>query len=215
MLADDLLKFHTIPDLRELVISLENDSKSKQTELQHMVGSKYHDFIQSADLISSMQKQAEEMEQKLRQFWKYSEELTTKTNDLLDRTSRSQEKNSQAKTNSRNNIRMYKQSILILYSIAFYELLIPHLGIHSSSVWACLEECDVYGASRTVLLSKLAVKKVCIVSEIPPCSAFISSTLCDRFSDSFHSNLSEVRQTSFLEQVQTYSAILTQVTDLF
>ena len=52
--ADDLLKTRTIPDLRKLVYSLSADADGKQSELRSMVGSKYHDFIQSADAISKM-----------------------------------------------------------------------------------------------------------------------------------------------------------------
>ena len=37
MIADDLLKSHSISELRTLVNVLETDAVSKQTELQHMV----------------------------------------------------------------------------------------------------------------------------------------------------------------------------------
>lgn len=45
-LADDLLRTRHIPELREVVQSLQRDSEAKKTELQHMVGSKYLDFLQ-------------------------------------------------------------------------------------------------------------------------------------------------------------------------
>ena len=50
----DLLATHSIPELRQLVGSIEKDSFARKNDLQLMVGSKYHDFISSADRISEM-----------------------------------------------------------------------------------------------------------------------------------------------------------------
>ena len=85
-LADDLLRSRTIPELRELVNSLEKDSGSKKTELQHMVGSKYHDFIQSADKISSMKEKSIQIEQQILSCWSYNQELIAKAQTLLNHT---------------------------------------------------------------------------------------------------------------------------------
>ena len=84
--ADELLRTRSIPELRDLVYSLENDGNSKITELQVMVGSKYHDFIQSADAIAAMQLKSEFLESNLCRFLKLSEDVVTKTRDLLSRT---------------------------------------------------------------------------------------------------------------------------------
>jgi hypothetical protein len=89
MLVEDLLKNHSISELRELVISLEHDAISKQKELQQMVGSKYIDFIQSADLISLMQAKSIELEDKLQKFWKSSENIIAVTNLLLENSKKS------------------------------------------------------------------------------------------------------------------------------
>jgi hypothetical protein len=88
--AEELLKTRTIPELRDLVYSLENDGNSKITELQVMVGSKYHDFIQSADAIAAMQQKSEFLESNLCRFLQLSEEIVLKTKDLLSRTVNSQ-----------------------------------------------------------------------------------------------------------------------------
>jgi uncharacterized HAD superfamily protein len=85
-LADDLLRSRTIPELRELVSSLEKDSGSKKTELQHMVGSKYHDFIQSADKISAMKDKSVAIEQQLTAFWNQNQALIEKAQTLLQNT---------------------------------------------------------------------------------------------------------------------------------
>lgn len=82
-LADDLLRSRTIPELRELVNSLERDSGAKRTELQHMVGSKYHDFIQSADKISSMKNKSVALEQQISSFWASNEKLLSQARTIL------------------------------------------------------------------------------------------------------------------------------------
>jgi hypothetical protein len=93
--ADELLKTRTIPELRELVSSLENDGNSKITELQVMVGSKYHDFIQSADAIAAMGQKSEFLEANLNGFLKLSQDVVAKTRELLSRTSSDKEKQEQ------------------------------------------------------------------------------------------------------------------------
>ena len=83
-LADDLLRSRTIPELRDLVNSLEKDSKSKKTELQHMVGSKYHDFIQSADKIALMKEKSTALEKQIVIFWESNEQLLKKASTILN-----------------------------------------------------------------------------------------------------------------------------------
>src|SRR5437868_4833843 len=69
-LAEDLLKTRTIPELRDRVNQLDKESNAKKTELQLMVGSKYHDFIQSADMINEMRGQVTTVEQQIELLWK-------------------------------------------------------------------------------------------------------------------------------------------------
>ena len=111
--ADELLKTRTIPELRDLVYSLENDGNSKITELQVMVGSKYHDFIQSADAIAAMQQKSEFLESNLCRFLQLSEEIVLKTKDLLSRTvdSRSSDSRSIAP------LQIYKGFIAVMSSL--------------------------------------------------------------------------------------------------
>jgi hypothetical protein len=85
--AEELLKTRSIPDLRELVQTLETDAVSKVSELQSMVGSKYHDFIQSADAISAMQQKSEYLEGNLKKFLVLSQEVSGHTHELLEHTS--------------------------------------------------------------------------------------------------------------------------------
>lgn len=83
-LADDLLRTRTIPEIRELVVSLERDADGKKTELQHMVGSKYHDFIQSADKIASMREKSVALERQIKSFWEVNEKLVTQAKTILN-----------------------------------------------------------------------------------------------------------------------------------
>jgi hypothetical protein len=82
-LADDLLKTKSIAVLRNLVASLENDANSKKTELQHMVGSKYHDFIQSADTITSMNERSAEVDKMMGEFSSSTRSLVQNISELL------------------------------------------------------------------------------------------------------------------------------------
>jgi len=88
--ADDLLKTRTIPELRNLVGSLAVDGESKQTELRLMVGSKYHDFIQSADTIASMYSKSHEIWSRLTKFSTFSIKLIEHAKELLKHTEPSQ-----------------------------------------------------------------------------------------------------------------------------
>ena len=82
-MADELLKSNSIVELRDLVYSLEKDAEGKKTELQHMVGSKYHDFIQSADKISKMKSSSKKVEGMITDFWSQNADLIAKVQKLL------------------------------------------------------------------------------------------------------------------------------------
>ncbi len=102
-LADDLLKSRSVSVLRALVNSLESDADSKKTELQHMVGSKYQDFIQSADKISTMKDKSSEIDKKISTFNRVTHELVEKINDLLVQ-ALPHEKTSKLKQNDFRNV---------------------------------------------------------------------------------------------------------------
>lgn len=85
-LAEDLLKTRTIPELRDRVNQLEKESNAKKTELQLMVGSKYHDFIQSADMINEMRGQVTTVEQQIERLWKCNQDLVLRGHNLLSLT---------------------------------------------------------------------------------------------------------------------------------
>ena len=85
-LAEDLLKTRTIPELRDRVNQLEKESNAKKTELQLMVGSKYHDFIQSADMINEMRGQVTLVEQQIERLWKCNQDLVQRGHNLLNLT---------------------------------------------------------------------------------------------------------------------------------
>ena len=82
-LADDLLKSRSISDLRSLIHDLRRDGEGKRTELQSMVGSQYHEFIQSADKISGMNEQSRQLVEKLGEFWTQNQQVINHVNTLL------------------------------------------------------------------------------------------------------------------------------------
>ena len=202
MLADDLLKQHTIPELRELVNTLENDSKSKQTELQHMVGSKYHDFIQSADLIAEMQQQVEEMEKKLSSFWKYSKELIACSDDLLERALKPDEQSVQRKSKPLHIQGKAPRTFSLQYDMRYERLC---LSVESSSVWSCLEECDIYGAATIISQAKIILEFVFSTQGIKDLvfSKHFSSTFRQNVATNNRVDMRTVSLAAFLQQVLT------------
>ncbi len=82
-LADDLLKTRNIGDLRVLIKGLRDDAECKRTELQSMVGSQYHEFIQSADKISRMNEQSKSLSIGIENFWKQNQKVIHNVNALL------------------------------------------------------------------------------------------------------------------------------------
>ena len=77
--AAKLIQSHGIEDLRYMMDELSAKAESKKEELQLMVGSKYHEFIQSADAITVMKNHAEDVNKKLRTFSGMNEGLVGKT----------------------------------------------------------------------------------------------------------------------------------------
>lgn len=90
-LADDLLKSRSISDLRSLIHDLRRDAEGKRTDLQSMVGSQYHEFIQSADKISGMNDQSKQLVEKLSEFWLQNQQVIHHVNALLGQQSKSQQ----------------------------------------------------------------------------------------------------------------------------
>ena len=133
--AEILLQSHGIKDLRDIVDDLSAKAKSKKEELQLMVGSKYHDFIQSADAIAVMKDHAEDVGKKLEKFATMNASLITKTKSLLE-----SDCESGAATDTTTGL-----------STAAEEF----MEMDSSDVWACLDECDVYTAAKIVLLADI------------------------------------------------------------
>ena len=131
--AEDLLRTSPVPELRKLVLDLDKEASSKKTELQLMVGSKYHDFIQSADSIRGMQEKAEEMQTKLGTFLHSSQDLVASTEELLLRTKKAKPKKISCVSPSVTAGSMQKR-----------------MKIDSGAVWTCLESCNISAAARLV-----------------------------------------------------------------
>ena len=161
--ADELLKTKTIKELRILVETLNNDSLSKQTELQVMVGSKYHDFIQSANEITEMKKRSEIIQLKLSKFDKLCYELINNTNymlqakDIMNNSYNNNQNsfetqiniqiNTQIQSNTQTNIQTSVQT-----HVQTQELL---LLFNSEKIWYYLNECNIFNASLIIITAKI------------------------------------------------------------
>lgn len=148
--ADDLLRTRKIPELRSYILTLEKESAAKQSELQHMVGSKYHDFIQSADAIATMQIKAQQLDSSLQSFWESSQDAMKHTKKLLLSTSKQQHIESLSSTtpvHSSSSSQNINKSMNI-----------TKVSLDTSSVWECLEDCDIYGAVTIVAVASLLLQ---------------------------------------------------------
>jgi hypothetical protein len=153
-LADDLLRSRTIPELRELVNSLERDSGAKRTELQHMVGSKYHDFIQSADKISSMKDKSVALEQQITSFYAANEKLLAQASTILDFSQPDlQRQKPQQSNHATAGAHLERHTVANILLIIFYFAFAAELTC--AAVWDDLNNCDVFGATKALLMSSL------------------------------------------------------------
>ena len=103
----DLLGTHSIPELRQLVGDIEKDAVNKKNDLQLMVGSKYHDFISSADRISEMKSETEYIENQLISVIQANQSVVTSCQHLLSLTlgeSNADSESKDSKFNSFNNL---------------------------------------------------------------------------------------------------------------
>lgn len=138
--AEELLKTKSVPELRDLVISLEKDAKLKQVELQQLVGSKYHDFVESADTIKKMFVVSSEVEECVPNIW------DKKIRPLIDQVAELNTKYNSSFTNSKSDEN--------LSSLGDFKA----FPFNSTAVWCNLESKNVFQAtkvSRRSLLSAL------------------------------------------------------------
>jgi hypothetical protein len=141
--SEELLKESSINELRELVYSLNDQAGSKREELQLMVGSKYHEFIQSADAISSMKDDASKIGSKLDLFSGNCDDLIKKTKSLLSDANNDSGSVGVVKAALQNTKRPKNGRS----SKPFF--------ISSKDVWACLDACDVYAATKLLVVAQI------------------------------------------------------------
>ena len=102
-------KSQNISNLKSFVLSLEAESNGKQSELQQVVGSKYHDFIQSGHHIESMHEYSKNIEKSVLQFDVHSRNLLEASKKILQYTP-----NNGDKINHRFGSGMYIYYLLVL-----------------------------------------------------------------------------------------------------
>lgn len=166
-LAEDLLKTRTIPELRERVNQLEKESNAKKTELQLMVGSKYHDFIQSADMINEMRGQVTTVEQQIELLWKCNQDLVQKGHNLLNLTvpqTNRKRKTVEVSTLLSGMVSDFPNSIVIISQ-----------DLTPASVWNSLNECNVFASAQSILTAAMLSTSSPSNSSLSSCFKFFSS----------------------------------------
>lgn len=128
--SDELLRSKSIQELRLLARQLEVSVENQQNELRELVGSKYYDFIQSADAISDMYVKAKETELGLSKFLPQTQDVIIKTQSLLQHSTQS------VITNDSKTARNITD-------------------INCDLVWNALEQCNVYEAAKLVYITRL------------------------------------------------------------
>lgn len=128
-LADDLLKSRSIHELRELVHTLQTDADAKKSELQSMVGSQYHEFIQSADRIATMQTQSHNILAMLEQLGSSTQEALRNVKFMI--------------AGKMESIELSPKSGVDKLSIV--------ADMRCSDVWRDLNQLDVYSAALKIL----------------------------------------------------------------
>ena len=149
--AEEFLRSKDVLDLRRLVLELDGQASSKKAELQTMVGSKYHDFIQSADSIKNMQVKAEEMNAKLGTFLQSSQTLVSRTEELLLQTKQSDKilTSISTSTNTKHDAQILNDR---------------NMKLNTSVLWLYLENCILSKASllvglvEVILASRRSIK---------------------------------------------------------
>ncbi len=177
MTADDFLRTSPVTELRRVVIDLDKEASSKKTELQLMVGSKYLDFIQSAESIRNMQQSVDDIQNKLGAILHSSQNLassnlnsllsshpklttTPKSDNRLNPFVRS---NSSVALDVFNNANVSecmktgrisaKKNIESPICSEFKSTKL--LNIDSFTVWSNLEKCDISNASKIIVIAAL------------------------------------------------------------
>lgn len=138
-LADDLLRNRPISDLRVLIKQLHDDGEEKKRELRRMVGSQYHEFIQSADNLAGMHTQSQQMLAVLDKFWKQCDSFVKEVHGFLD----GKTNVNKNKLGSTDNARFVRTEDIVTFA-------------DSSSLWRDLGRCDVYSATLRVLAALAA-----------------------------------------------------------
>lgn len=158
-LADDLLKNKPIADLRVLIKQLNKDAEDKKTELRSMVGSQYHQFIQSADKITEMHDQSKILLTSLDQFWERNQDFVSQMQTFLHK-----DEQKTISAQNQDKIKVGKQGkVSIGGTSRIYLLKFRHSNLHvcvditASHLWKDIGDCDVYTAAMRVIIASSIV----------------------------------------------------------
>lgn len=217
--SEELLRSRGVAELRALVASLESDCARKQTDLRTMVGSKYLDFIESADAIADMFQHANQLTTIIGRLPAMGDDLVDKIYDVIQRTTSASIGNSNDSSDSNLN-RDSKLNMMDqipedeMKRIA--ERAVRKIVVRPAEVWTHLEACDVFQAARTVYMSKILLfladqqqansanaPKLVYLNEVQPEIKKLSSKLVKSLK-----SFNDWKFTSFLSQVRMYSKFM-------
>lgn len=149
--AEELLRTRSIRSLRELVASLDASASAKQAELQLTVGSKYHDFIQSADAITDMHTKAANLDENLRQFYSCSQQVLAQAKAIGLGSNQGTENVNNGNQNANHSMHTVANSEKRSMDKAIaYDLT-------SKTVWKLLDKCDIFEAAHIIYLAEIVL----------------------------------------------------------
>lgn len=138
---EELLQTNSVQELRAIATNLQREAAEKRQELQLMVGSRYHEFIESADTIGAMWTDASALAQQLADFTDKCEQLVQQGSRLLQQTTAGEY------GSDRDDF-------------------FPR-GVDEQAVWDCLDECDVYAAAVLIAVAAFQHSSPGVQRDIP------------------------------------------------
>ncbi len=87
------LKSQNILNLKGFLSSLESETLSKQNELKQVVGSKYHDFIQSGQYIDSIHSDSKKIEKAVGNFSDLNKSLIDNSIKIISQSTENTDEN--------------------------------------------------------------------------------------------------------------------------
>lgn len=178
-LADDLLKSRSIHELRELVHTLQVDADGKKSELQSMVGGQYHEFVESADRIATMQQQSLEILDMLAMLENHTQESIKNVAIMLNGKNQKQEVPNGSAVVGHDEVNLQGKPYTLMYMLTRLTWMCDAdpshpascTDINSTAVWKDLNKFDVFSAAAKALTAHELLHKASPSLLVPEAAA--------------------------------------------